>query len=128
VIQIRISISKSGPVPRNPLLVHALVRLRLVNRMNLGVRRMLQSMLMEGKAPPTLAEQGDSVLVRFRQQFISAPFRLFVADEGKAGRIPSVEQLLVLHDLLTHPELDMPAAARLCQRTEPEARELLNEQ
>jgi ATP-dependent DNA helicase RecG len=32
-------------VPRNPLLVNALVRLRLVNRMNLGVRRMFQSML-----------------------------------------------------------------------------------
>jgi len=121
------NILRHRPVPRNPLLVNALVRLRLVNCMNLGVRRMFQSMLMEGKAPPTLAEQGESVLVRFRKQPISAPFRLFVADEGKAGRIPSVEQLLVLHDLLTRPELDTAAAARLCQRTEPEARELLND-
>ena len=28
------------------------------------------------------------------------PFRLFVADEGKAGRVLSVEHLLVLHHLL----------------------------
>ncbi len=109
------------------MLVNALVRLRLVNRMNLGVRRMFQSMLMEGKAPPTLAEQGESVLVRFRKQPISAPFRLFVTDEGKAGRVLSVEHLLVLHHLLGHPELDTAAAALLCQRTDPEARELLND-
>ncbi|WP_216644678.1 hypothetical protein [Candidatus Thiodictyon syntrophicum] len=68
-----------------------------------GTGRLL---LMEGKAPPTLAEQGESVLVRFRKQPISAPFRLFVADEGKAGRVLSVEHLLVLHHLLGHPELD----------------------
>jgi len=121
------NILRHRPVPRNPLLVNALVRLRLVNRMNLGVRRMFQSMLMEGKVPPTLAEQGESVLVRFRKQPISAPFRLFVADEGKAGRVLSVEHLLVLHHLLGHPELDTAAAASLCQRTEPEARELLND-
>ena len=121
------NILRHRPVPRNPLLVNALVRLRLVNRMNLGVRRMFQAMLIEGKAPPTLVEEGESVSVRFRKQPISAPFRLFVADEGKAGRILSVEQLLVLHDLLAHPELNTATAAPLCQRTEPETRDLLNE-
>jgi ATP-dependent DNA helicase RecG len=115
------------PVPRNPLLVNALVRLRLVNRMNLGVRRMYQAMLIEGKEPPALIEEGESVLVRFRRQPISGQFRLFIAEEGKAGRIPSVEQLLILHYLLAHPELDTDTAAPLCQRTEPEARELLVE-
>jgi ATP-dependent DNA helicase RecG len=121
------NILRHRPVPRSPLLVNALVRLRLVNRMNLGVRRMYQSMLEEGKAPPTLEEQGESVLVSFRKQPISAPFRLFVADQGKAGRILSVEHLLILHDLLGHLELDTARAAHLCQRSEPEAREMLNE-
>jgi ATP-dependent DNA helicase RecG len=121
------NILRHRPVPRNPLLVNALVRLRLVNRMNLGVRRMFQSMLEEGKAPPNLAEHGESVLVSFRKQPVSGPFRLFVADEGQAGRILSVEHLLILHDLLDHPELDTARAARLCQRTEPAARDLLNE-
>ncbi|NCA71198.1 MAG: AAA family ATPase [Sphingobacteriia bacterium] len=121
------NILRHRPVPRNPLLVNALVRLRLVNRMNLGVRRMFQAMLIEGKTPPTLVEEGESVLVRFRKQPISAPVRLFVADEGKAGRILSVEQLLVLHYLLAHPELNIATAAPLCQRTEPETRDLLNE-
>lgn len=70
------NILRHRPVPRNPLLVNALVRLRLVNRLNLGVRRMFRFMLMEGKAPPTLAEQGESVL---RQKSGGAP------DAGAAG-------------------------------------------
>ena len=38
-----------------------------------------------------------------------------------------MEHLLVLHDLLGHPELDTARAAQLCQRTEPEVRELLTD-
>ena len=42
------------PVVRNPLLVEALTRLRLVNRTNLGISRMFSKMLMEGKEPPVM--------------------------------------------------------------------------
>jgi len=42
------NILRHQPVSRNPALVDALTRLRLVNRSNLGVRRMFQSLLIEG--------------------------------------------------------------------------------
>lgn len=115
------------PVPRNPVLVNALVRLRLVNRLNLGVRRMVEALLIEGKEPPRWHLQGEAVRVSFRRQEISAPFRAFVVAEDQAGRTLSMDHLLVLRYLLSHPEVDTLTAARQCQRPEEEAREVLNE-
>jgi ATP-dependent DNA helicase RecG len=115
------------PAPRNPVLVNALVRLRLVNRLNLGVRRMVEAMLIEGKEPPRWSNQGEAVRVTLRRQEISAPFRRFVTEEGQAGRVLGIDHLLVVRYLLDHPEIDTPAAARQCQRPEEEAREVLNE-
>ncbi|WP_440996281.1 ATP-binding protein [Arhodomonas sp. SL1] len=113
------------PAARNPLLVDALVKLRLVNRSNLGVSRMFEAMLMEGKEPPVIREIGDSVSVIFQKREINAAFRRFVAEESERGRNLGVDQLLLLQYFLQHPEVDTGTAARLCQRTEPETRELL---
>src|SRR5690606_32054311 len=44
----------------------------------------------------------------------------------RAGRDLDVDQLLVLHHLLGHPEIDTATASRLCQRGEALARETLN--
>lgn len=115
------------PAPRNPMLVNALVRLRLVNRLNLGVRRMVEALLIEGKEPPRWANQGEAVRVTLRRQEISAPFRGFVTEEGQAGRVLGIDHLLVVRYLLDHPEIDTTAAARQCQRPEEEAREVLND-
>lgn len=113
------------PAARNPLLVDALVKLRLVNRSNLGVSRMFEAMLMEGKEPPVIREIGDSVSVIFQKREINAAFRQFVAEESERGLSLGVDQLLLLQYFLQHPEVDTATAARLCQRTEPETRELL---
>ncbi|WP_018716650.1 ATP-binding protein [Arhodomonas aquaeolei] len=113
------------PAARNPLLVDALVKLRLVNRSNLGVSRMFEAMLMEGKEPPVIREIGDSVSVIFQKREINAAFRRFVAEESERGRNLGVDQLLLLQYFLQHPEVDTGTAAGLCQRTEPETRELL---
>lgn len=113
------------PAARNPLLVDALVKLRLVNRSNLGVSRMFEAMLMEGKEPPVIREIGDSVAVIFHKREINAAFRQFVAEENERGRSLGVDQLLLLQYFLQHPEVDTGTAAGLCQRTEPETRELL---
>lgn len=113
------------PAARNPLLVDALVKLRLVNRTNLGVSRMFSAMLMEGKEPPVIREIGDSVAVIFHQRDINAVFRQFVAEESKSDRTLGVDQLLLLQYLLQHAEMDTATAASLCQRSEAETRELL---
>ncbi|MBS0382006.1 MAG: putative DNA binding domain-containing protein [Proteobacteria bacterium] len=114
------------PMPRNPLLVNALVRLRLVNRSNLGMGRMYKAFLLEGKPPPLIEEHGAAVVVTFRRHEFSEAFRRFAAEEFAAGRDLGVDQLLVLNHLLTHPEIDTATAARLCQRDEAAIRETLN--
>ena len=113
------------PVARNPHLVEALIRLRLVNRGNLGVRRMFQSLLIEGKEPPTLTDAGEAVTVSFRASAHSAPFRAFAAEQAALGRELGVDHLLILHWLLRHPELRLDEAARLTQRPEEVVRETL---
>jgi len=116
-----------SPAARNPLLVDALARLRLVNRSNLGIGRMFEALLMEGKEPPLIQEIGESVTLIFRRRDFSPDFRMFVAEESQQGRLLTLDNLLVLRHLLDHPELDSASAARLCQRQENEAREILTE-
>jgi len=115
------------PLARNPLLVHALSRLRLVNRSNLGIGRMFEAMLIEGKEPPLIVDEESAVRVVFKRQETSTPFREFIANEGKAGRVLDVDHLLVLRYLLDHAETDTATAAVLCQRRDAEMRDILDE-
>ena len=115
------------PVSRNPCLVDALVRLRLVNRSNLGIQRVFRAFLVEGKEPPLIEELGDGVKISLRASDLSVPFRTFVEEEAKGGTDLSVDHLLVLQRLLRHPEIDTATAARICQRAEPQVRETLAE-
>jgi ATP-dependent DNA helicase RecG len=115
------------PLARNPLLVHALSKLRLVNRSNLGVGRMFEAMLIEGKEPPLIVDEDSAVRVVFKRQETAAPFREFIADEGRAGHILDVDHLLVLSYLLRHAEVDTSAAAELCQRRDAEMRDILED-
>ncbi len=114
------------PVARNPLLVEALTRLRLVNRTNLGISRMFSTMLMEGKEPPVIRESGESVTVVFFRRELNPSFRAFVTEESTAGRDLGVDSLIILQYLLQHPELDIATAAKLCQRREAEVRETVS--
>lgn len=120
------NILRHEPVPRNPTLVDALTRLRLVNRSNLGVRRMYQALLIEGKEPPQILDEGEAVRVIFRASDLSVPFRMFVAEEGNRGRLLSVEHLLIIQYLLRHPEIDSTTAARITQQTDSDTRETLS--
>lgn len=114
------------PAARNPLLVEALTRLRLVNRSNLGINRMFSALLMEGKEPPQIREIGESVQVSFLRRELNAAFRLFVAEESQHGRNLGVDELMLLQYLLQHPEVDTTTAAALCQRGEAEIRDRLS--
>jgi len=115
------------PAARNPHLVEALTRLRLVNRSNLGVPRMFRAMLIEGKEPPRIEEQGDAVKVTLLAGALSVSFRTFVAEESQRGVDLTVDHLLVLQYLLTHPEIDTATAVRICQRRENDARDILSQ-
>ncbi len=113
------------PAARNPLLVEALTRLRLVNRSNLGISRMFSSLLVEGKEAPIIREVGDSVQVVFPKRELNPTFRMFVAEENDKGRMFAVDELILLQYLLQHNEVDTATAAALCQRSEHEIKEKL---
>jgi len=98
-----------------------------VNRSNLGIGRMFEAMLIEGKEPPVIVDEESAVRVVFKRQETSASFREFIADEGKAGRVLDVDHLLVLSFLLHHSEIDTATAAEACQRREAEMRDILDE-
>ncbi|MEZ2720348.1 ATP-binding protein [Paenalcaligenes hominis] len=108
------------PAARNPLLVEALTRLRLVNRSNLGISRMFSSLLVEGKEAPIISEVGDSVQVVFLKRELNPTFRMFVAEENEKGKMLAVDELILLQHLLQHNEVDTSTAAVLCQRSEGE--------
>ena len=115
-----------APVTRNPCLVGALVRLRLVNRSALGMHQIFCHFLMEGKPHPSIEDLGGFFRLVFRASGLSAPFRAFVADEAVERDIHlGVDHLLVLHHLLGEAEIGAVAAARLCQRSPAETREIL---
>lgn len=115
------------PVPRNPALVEALAKLRLVNRSNLGIGRMFEAMLIEGKEPPQILESGDSVTVHFLRQDVVPEFRKFVAEESRGGHHLGLDELLVIQYLLRHAELETTQAAQLCQRAEAQMRNTLSQ-
>jgi len=115
------------PLARNPLLVQALAKLRLVNRSSLGVGRIFGAMLMEGKEPPLIVDEASAVRVVFKRQETSRPFREFIAQEDRAGKVLDVDHLLVLRYLLSHAELDTATAAELCQRRDAEMRDILDD-
>ena len=121
------NILRHEPVSRNPTLVDALTRLRLVNRSNLGIRRMYHALLIEGKEPPVIIDEGEAVRVVFRAKELSVPFRMFVAEESKKGRILSVEHLLIIQYLLRHPEIDAVIAARITQQSMSDVKEILSQ-
>jgi ATP-dependent DNA helicase RecG len=114
------------PVARNPLLVEALTKLRLVNRTSLGITRMYKYMLIDGKEPPIIEQSGDSIKVILKGGELSAPFRAFVERDAQSGRGFDVDYLLILDYLLSHREIDIHGAAELIQRTDTEARDILH--
>ncbi len=113
------------PITRNPRLVDALVRLRLVNRTNLGTERMYHALLIEGKRPPVIEDIGGAVRVTFHASRLSVPFHGFTVAESRSGRILTVDHLLILNRLSRDREIGLAAAARLCQRSQEQARETL---
>jgi ATP-dependent DNA helicase RecG len=111
------------PEARNPHLVDVLTRLRLVNRSHLGISRIYAAFLIEGKDPPIYEQRGDGVTLTLLARPLSVPFRAFVAEEAEHGRIPRVDQLLLLYYLLRHPFIDISTATRLMQMSPDRAKE-----
>ena len=112
------------PAARNPLLVEALTRLRLVNRSNLGIARMYSAFLIEGKRPPVIQEIGDSVAVTFLRSDMDASFRSMIA-EIKDPPL-DVDELLALSFLRQNPLSDVSQIAEYCNCSPRRSQEVLD--
>lgn len=112
------------PAARNPLLVEALTRLRLVNRSNLGVGRMFSAFLIEGKRPPIIREIGDSVTVTLPKSPLDAIFRSLMA--SIIGPPLSVDELLVLRSTWTQPMTNIHELTIHCQTSKNRVEEVLH--
>jgi ATP-dependent DNA helicase RecG len=119
------NILRHAPIARNPTLANALIALSLVNRSNLGMPRMYEAMLLDGKEPPAIRDEGNSVRLCLPGGEFSAPFRAFVQATMERGFQLSLEHLLVLNYVSRHAEIALPDAALICQQTERQARESL---
>lgn len=111
------------PAARNPLLVEALTRLRLVNRSNLGVTRMFTAFLLEGKRPPIIQEIGESVAVTFLRSELDEDFRRLMAEIDPPPL--DVDELRALLFLTRAPLADVTEVAEQCNRSLAGTRDLL---
>ena len=111
------------PAARNPCLVEALTRLRLVNRSNLGVARMFDAFLVEGKHPPLIRELGESITVTFLHSSLDAEFRHCIAQLDDPPL--TTDQLLVVHALRRHPLADRDTIAWESQLSKRRVEEVL---
>ena len=120
------NILRHAPATRNALLVSALVSLRLINRANLGVKRMFTEFLAEGKPAPIISDAGNAVRAEFIGDGFSPAFRSFVAEESKQGHSLSLDELLVLNHLIHFAESETTTLASLCQKDDSFLRDLVS--
>ncbi|MBI2762923.1 MAG: putative DNA binding domain-containing protein [Chloroflexi bacterium] len=121
------SVIQHAPVHRNRRLCDLLDRVRLMERSGLGVDRIFEDQLRFGKAPPTYDADRTSVRLRLDARDFDEPFARFVIGEEQRGRVWRVEELLVASHLRRMGPADRATLARVMQRTEREAQDILQE-
>ena len=82
------------------------MKLRLVNRSNLGIERIYTALLVEGKEPPLIEDLGEVFRLTLRASELSPSFRVFVSEVEKQGIYLGVDHLLILQYLLRHAEIE----------------------
>jgi ATP-dependent DNA helicase RecG len=118
------NILRHPPHHRNPLLTSVLQAIGLVNRVGMGVDLIFEELLRLGKAVPRYsADEGHVRLVLPTRTH--KEFALFVAEEGKAGRALSLDELILLRALIARGFLDRWTAAQRLQLPDEGAAESL---
>lgn len=113
------------PCPRNRALAEALQKIGLVNRAGLGVDRMYEVLLENGKEPPIYVAKPNSVTLTILHE-INESFAKFCKESATTGTTYDLDEILILKYLCRNTEIDSGTAATICQRSVPEAREKLN--
>ncbi len=119
------SVIQHAPVHRNRLLCELLDRVRVMERSGLGVDRIFEDQLKFGKVPPTYEADRNSVRLRLDAREFDESFARMVFNEEQAGRRWRVEDLLVLSHLRRMGPSDRAVLARVMQRPERDAQDIL---
>ncbi|MBN1135424.1 MAG: putative DNA binding domain-containing protein [Anaerolineae bacterium] len=115
------------PRPRNPRLADAFKRIGLVERTGRGVAIIYNGQLRNGRLPPDYSlstEAGVNVIVPGGPADLDF-VQLVVTEENRQQRALGVGELLILAHVWRERTIDTPAAARMIQRDETQARAVL---
>ncbi len=118
------NILRHPPQHRNPLLASVFQAIGLVNRVGMGVDLMYEELLRLGKGLPRYTADESHVRLVLPTR-THKEFALFVAEEGKAGRTFSLDDLILLRVLVARGFLDRWSAAQNLQLQEENAAECL---
>ncbi|NLE95481.1 MAG: AAA family ATPase [Dehalococcoidia bacterium] len=114
------------PRPRNPLLADAFARAGLVERTGRGIDTIFLEQLRNGRPAPSYdrSSETDVVLV-LPGGTANLDFVRLVAEESRANKVLGLDDLLVLNRLWLDREVDTHAVTMLIQKSETEARAVL---
>lgn len=110
------------PRPRNPLLADAFKRAGVVERTARGIDTIFFEQLRNGRPAPSYDRSNESgVVLILPGGKANLDFVRLVVEENQAGRILSLDDLLILNHLWFERQLMTADAARLIQKPEAEA-------
>lgn len=114
------------PRPRNPLLADAFKRAGIVERTARGVDTIFYEQLRNGRPAPSYERSTDrDVILVLPGGRANLAFVRLVVEEDRAGRPLGLDELLILNELWLERRLTTPDAARLIQKSQTEARAVL---
>jgi ATP-dependent DNA helicase RecG len=117
----------TAPRPRNPLLADVFKRAGIVERTARGIDTIFYEQLRNGRPAPSYARSDDTtVAVVLPGGQANLDFIRLTVEEGQAGRVLGLDELLVLNSLWQERALTTEDAARLVQKPETEARTALH--
>ncbi len=115
------------PQPRNPALADAFKRAGLVDRTSRGINRVFESQLTLGRPVPDYGRSTpSSVIVRVLSGSLDKELARFIAEVRRQEKAPSLEELLVLHEIRNEGAISADRTAELGHIGQPEARIVLN--
>lgn len=114
------------PRPRNPLLADAFKRAGLVERTARGIDRIFEEQLRNGRPAPSYERTTQTnVVIVLPGGKANLDFVRMVAEEGQAGHVLGLSELLVLNALQFERHVTSPEVSKLMQSSETDARAVL---
>lgn len=121
------TVIQHAPVHRNRQLCEILDKVRLMERSGLGVDRIYEDQLRYGKLAPAYEADRTSVRLRLDAREFDEPLARYILAQERDGRVWRVEELLVISHLRRMGPTDRGTLARVMQRPESEAQDVLSD-